>query len=865
MKKQRINHNWTFWKDGRESQAQTVDLPHDAMILEARIPELENGNAAGFFPGGKYIYIKKIYGEVDYAETSVMIEFEGVYMNSEVYLNGEKIGGWIYGYTNFYVDLTGRLKIGEENELKVIVDNSRTPNSRWYSGSGIYRPVNLWTGGKMYGRENSSNSDPGRTEGGLRGSIAWIRPEGVKVKTVSINPSVIEVSVEAVAGEGTEVACTILRDGEMITEGVNIILKDCKRMTDPTVRSTPLQAGGDYTGEMKRGQIMIEIPDARLWSSEEPNLYTIKTVLKQHSQILDEAEDSFGIRTLAWDAEKGFQVNGKSVKLRGGCIHHDHGILGACAYDKAEYRRVKKLKELGFNALRYSHNPAGKNFLKACDELGMYVLDETFDQWKLPQSTYDYAMHFEEEWRKDVGALVSKDYNHPCVIMYCIGNEITDTGLPFGTPIARMLSETFHSLDDTRATTIANNAMLSTMAALQAKKKAETKPSRQKEAEAETAQGNAQRPARQKETSEEKTVGSSDVNDIVTLLPKIMASITPESIEELAGGCFEAVDIVGYNYGQNLYEGTHERKPERVILSSETFPRTMASNWEMVEQHEYVIGDFLWTAWDYLGEAGVGQPVYGTTQAPFSKAYPCLTAACGSVDLTGYPEAQAYYNAVLWGAYSKPYIGVRPVDHSGEEYTLGRWRLTDALNSWTWNGCEGRKAEIEVYSIGDSVELIQDGVPLGRKRLERCRADFETEYRPGKLEAVSFADDGSEIARTSLETAGEENCLAILPEEMRIKADGEDIVFVPVHVTDENGRVKMMTDRKITVTVDGPGRLLAVGSGRPETEECFSDGSYTSWHGRVLAVVKSTKEAGIIKVTAAAEGMEAVTAEIYSG
>ena len=808
MKKQRINDSWMFWKEGNETEAVRVDLPHDAMILEDRIPELENGNATGFFPGGKYIYTKSILGEETYADKSVMVEFEGIYMNSTVYLNGEKIGGWIYGYTNFYVDLTGKLKTGEENELKVIADNSQTPNSRWYSGSGIYRPVNLWTGGKQH-----------------------IRPEGVKVKTLSIAPAMIEISVEALVQEEAEAVCTILKDGK---EAAEIVI--------PQMIAQKKDGNGKQA--FRRGTIAVEIPDAELWSDETPNLYTIKVVLKQGGEILDEAIDSFGIRTIEWDAKKGFQVNGKTVKLRGGCIHHDHGILGACAYDKAEYRRVKKLKEFGFNAIRYSHNPAGKNFLDVCDELGIYVLDETFDQWKLPQSAYDYAMHFEKEWHKDVEALVSKDYNHPSVVMYCIGNEITDTGLPFGTTIAKMLSNAFHDLDDTRPTTIANNAMLTVMANMQAKKKAEAKT------------------AEQEESAEEKTVGSSDVNDIVTLLPKIMASITPDSIENLAGTCFDSVDIVGYNYGQNLYEGTHAMKADRVILSSETFPCKMASNWEMVKQHDYVIGDFHWTAWDYLGEAGVGQPVYGTTQAPFSKAYPCLTAACGSIDLTGYPEAQAYYSAILWGTYQKPYIGVRPVGHSGEEYTLGRWRLTDALNCWTWDGCEGRKAEIEVYSIGVSVELFQDGTSLGRKQLENCKTDFETTYRQGKLEAVSFDADGKEIARTSLETAGKEVCLAILPEETEMRADGEDIVFLPIHVVDQKGVLKMMTDRKIAVTVEGPGKLLAVGSGRPETEERFSEGSATSWHGRILAVVKSTKEAGNIKVTASADGMESVTAEI---
>lgn len=780
MKKQRIHDDWKFWKDGNEKNAVMVHLPHDAMILEERNAELENGNASGFFPGGKYIYTKSLYGDPDYENQTIMLEFEGIYMNSTIYLNGKKVGGWIYGYTNFYVNITGKLRIGEENELKVIVDNSKIPNSRWYSGSGIYRPVNLWTGAKQY-----------------------IHPEGVKIRTISYQPAVIEIQVKAEKEMDGIITNTVMYDGKIIAKA---------------------------SGE----KVRIEIPNAKLWDAENPYLYTLKTELLQDEHVIDEAENHFGIRTLAWDATNGFQVNGNTVKLRGGCVHHDHGILGACAYDEAEIRRIKKLKEFGFNAIRYSHNPAGKNFLDACDELGMYVMDETFDQWKVPQSTYDYAMYFDDEWKKDVDSLISKDYNHPSVIMYGIGNEITDTGLPFGADIAKMISTTFHQLDNSRPTVLANNAMLTTMAAIQAKKQGE---------------------------KEEKAVGSSDVNDIVTLLPKIMASITPESIEKLAGECFDAVDIVGYNYGQNLYEGTHKIKPERVMLSTETFPCRMKSNWEYVEKNDYVIGDFMWTAWDYLGEAGVGLPVYGTTQAPFSKAYPCLTAACGSFDLTGYPETQAYYSAILWGKYKKPYIAVRPVDHSDEEYTLGRWRLTDAINNWTWNGCEGKTAEITVYSIGKSIELCKNGVTVEKKALADCKAEFRIPYEPGTLEAISYDEKNQEIGRMSLCTAGDETKLCILPEKKRIRP--ETVVYVPIQVTDSEGQIKMMMDKKIMVSVEGPGELLAVGSGNPKTVEKFTENSCTSWHGQVLAIVRSIKKEGTIKISACSEGVELATAEIY--
>ena len=800
MKKQKWNRDWYFCKAESEGEMQKIHLPHDAMLTEERVPELEKGNATGFYPGGKYIYRKDIYGEETYRDKTVWIEFEGVYMKSRVFLNGEEIGGWIYGYTNFYVDLTDKLKIGEENELKVVVDNSLTPNSRWYSGSGIYRDVNLYVGEREY-----------------------IAPDGIRVTTLSCEPAVIRIETEAVVQAGTEICCEIFKDGKKVAQG-------------------------------KGASFETTIKAPKLWDAEHPDLYTAKVFLVKKTlpesegseesdyDIVDETAVRFGIRKLEWNARQGFMVNGNTVKLKGGCIHHDNGPLGACSYAKAEYRRVKKLKDMGYNAIRYSHNPSSRTFLEVCDELGMYVLEETFDQWKVPQSAYDYALYFDSEWEKDVEALIRKDYCHPSVIMYCVGNEITDTGLPHGAAICKAICEKVRSMDATRPTTIAINSMLSVLAAKMAEKKT---------AEAKTA-----------EQKEEKSMGSAEVNDLVTLLPKIRASITPESLESLIGSVLENVDIAGYNYGENLYAGTHALVPERLIVSSETFPRAIGKNWPMVEKTPYIIGDFMWTAWDYLGEAGVGLPVYGTSQAPFSKAYPCLSAGCGSVDLTGYIESQGYYTSIVFGACEKPYIAVRPVDHAGEEYALGMWRLTDAVNSWSWPGCEGKSADIEVYSIGAEVELFQDGISLGRKALEEYRCGFTTEYRPGKLAAVSYDADGGEIGRAELMSAGESERLTLLAEESVIKADGEDLAYINIQITDEQGIVKMLKDRQITVTVEGAGTLRALASGNPETTEKFLDSAYTTYHGRLLAIVQSNGENGPIRVRAAADGLESQMVEL---
>ncbi len=777
MQKVKFNSEWDFWKEGQEAQKRRLDLPHDAMLEEQRDPALPKGSATGFFPGGKYYYSKTIPAGAFRDGQTVILEFEGVYMNSTVLLDGERIGGWVYGYTNYYVDLTGKLDPEKEHILTVIADNSQTPNSRWYSGSGIYRDVNLYTAGKEY-----------------------ILPDGIRVKTLSHAPARIEISIDSVSDEDAEIEIEVL------------------------------DAAGTVVASAKGTPAQLTIPNAQLWNSEHPYLYTVRASLTCNGQTLDRSEIKTGLRTIEWSAEKGLQINGETVKLRGGCVHHDHGPLGARSFDKAELRRIRKLKELGYNAIRYSHNPTSRILLEICDREGMYVLEETFDQWKLPQSDYDYAIHFEKEWKKDVTALIRKDFNHPSVIMYCLGNEITDTGLPHGAFICKMLNDQFKTEDPTRPTTIAINPMLSVLASKMAEQKASGSGS--------------------------QSVGSAEVNDIVTLLPKIMASITPQSLEALLHDLLQNVDIVGYNYGNHLYAGTHELEPNRVILSTETFPNRIAGGWKQVEENSWLIGDFMWTAWDYLGEAGVGEPTYGTSKAPFSKDYPCQNAYIGAVDLTGEPEPFAHYLSILWGHRDAPYIAVRPLNHTGEEYTLGNWRMTDAIHSWTWPGYEGKTAEVEVYCNAAEVELTQDGVSLGRMAPDACKAKFAAVYRPGTLEAVAYDSDGGIVARSSLSTAGENIRLTIRPEETAIRADGEDLAYVAVEITDDAGIRNMLSDRPIKITVTGAATLIAVGSANPRIVESYLSDKFTTYQGRMIAILRSNGQVGTIRIRAEADDLK---------
>ena len=799
MIKKSFNLNWTFYNDIHNTGEIAVNLPHDAMQTEKRLPNMKNGAAAGFFPGGRYVYKKKVFGREEYAGKAVFLEFEGIYMKSSVYLNEKKVGGWIYGYTGFYVDLTDKLKLGQENEIRVVADNSQTPNSRWYTGSGIYRDVNLYIGEKKH-----------------------IFPDGIKVETCSLEPAVVRVSAE-LSKEAAD--CTI--ETEIY-----------EREGDGPAR---LAAKGSGNG------CGITIPDAKPWDAEHPNLYLVKVKLIDNGRVVDEQDVLTGIRTLKWSAKEGMLVNGREVKLRGGCIHHDNGILGACAYKKAEYRKARILKEAGFNAIRSAHNPVSKAMLEACDRIGLYVMDEAFDQWRMKKTDYDYGLYFDGEWEKDVTAMVRKDRNHPAVILYSIGNEIADTGSTEGARISKMLTECCHRLDPSRPTVNAINPVVSNMGGAMNGSK--------------TTKDDVVDPYL--ETKNSAATASLLANMIATMAPFISKMMgKPQKVEKLLKPCFKEVDIVGYNYAENCYEPHHTWQPNRIMVGTETYPQSVAQRWPLIRKHPYIIGDFMWTAMDYLGEAGIGVPIYGKSRGGFNRPYPCVSGGCGVIDLLGHMETEGYHAAICWGQYHKPFIAVRPLDHSGEKYFFGSWRGTDAIDSWTWPGMEGQTAEIQVYSEGSKVELFQDGKSLGQKEPIDYKAEFQTVYRPGELKAVSYDEKGQAIAEETLKTAGSEDILQVVPEERSLKADGEALVFVSVALTDAEGIVKTLSDRKVSVEVDGAGVLAAVGSGNPMTEEAFTGSSYTTWKGRMGFYVRSTGEKGTAEIRVSAHGTKSVRTEV---
>ena len=750
MKKTSFNENWFC-------NGKPVTLPHDAMICEQRDPNAPCGSAGAFFPGGKYVYTKSFArpeGE------HVLLQFEGVYRNAKVFINGQPAGGAAYGYIPFFIDCDDHLVDGE-NTVRVECEVIQ-PDSRWYTGAGIYRPVWLW-----------------------QGPLDSIEPESVKISTVSIDPAVIRI-----------------QSAKAVQVDVNGFCG----------------AGTDFE---------LAIPGALLWNAEHPNLYTANV-----SHGTDSEEIRFGIRRIEW-SNKGLLVNGEQTLLRGGCVHHDNGILGAAAYDAAEFRRVRLLKGAGYNAIRSSHNPCSRALLEACDELGMYLIDEGWDMWFHHKNKYDYASQWQESHLADLKAIVDRDYNHPSVIFYSIGNEVSEPAKYEGIMAAKEMVEYLHSLDHTRAVTGGFNLMIIASA-------------RKGKGVYDDEGGGRKNDSDEKMKGLNSTLFNFITNMVGTGMNKAANS---KKANEATAPSLDLLDIAGYNYASGRYAKEGSLNPERIVFGSETFPQDIAKNWALVEAHPYLIGDFMWTAWDYLGEAGLGAWAYTPDGKGFNKPYPWLLADCGAFDILGNPGAPVGLARAAWKLDEKPWIGVQPVNHPGVKPAKAVWRGSNAVPSWSWNGCEGNKAIIEVYSSAPQVEAILNGVSLGKKNPKLCKAVYKTKYAPGTLEAVTFDASGNELGRTVLRSAsGSDIC--IQPEKPAQKPG--EIMFVPVTLADPEGNVESNADRRLSVSVEG-GELLAFGSAAPRTEERFDSGEYTTYYGRALAVIR-TGQSGNIKITVNDDG-----------
>lgn len=592
-------------------------------------------------------------------------------------------------------------------------------------------------------------------------------------------------------------------------------------------------------------QQKMYVPNPNRWDAENPYLYTYRTYIKENDSVIDEETGTFGIRKLQLDTKHGLRVNGKVVKLRGGCIHHDNGIIGTAEFTHSAEARVKKLKETGFNAIRSAHYPMSRKLLEACDKYGMYVMDEYSDVWVSTKVEFDYSTQMTEWWEHDIENLVKKDYNHPCVIMYSIGNEIPEAGNKFDVQWGKKLADKLRSLDDTRYTTNSLNLLLAIMNDLPKL----------------MAQNAAAQAAANTETDQPQEINSM-MNNLGAMMAQFMASdFAAEKVKE---ACAQ-VDITGYNYAAARYEIDGKLFPNRILVGSETNPPDLDKNWELVEKLPYVIGDFDWTAWDYIGETGIGKINYTDQQSMgFYALYPCKIAYCGDINILGNRRPISYWRELIWGLRKAPYIAVQLPQHYGEPQSTTQWSMSDAVRSWNWNGYEGKPVKVEVYAVADEVELLINGQSVERKKVGETKkyiTIFDTTYHAGKVEVIAYSD-GKECGRDEILTASDEVVIAAKADRTQIPADGSDIAYIDICMQDASGILNPNADKAVSISLDGPGEIMGYGSADPESEENYYDTVAKAYEGKLRAAVRGTGETGKIVVTLSADGLESVKVDV---
>jgi beta-galactosidase len=774
-----FDFNWRFHRGGAQgaeavalddSEWRKVDLPHDWSIEDlpgTKSPfnkDAINQVSGGFTTGGTGWYRKSFKIPAGLKDKQLTILFEGVYMNAEVWLNGELMGNHPYGYTSFWFDITGKVSFEKENVLAVKVKNEGE-NSRWYSGSGIYRhvwlnivsPLHLDTWGTYISTPDVSDKE------------ALVRIK-TSITNNSGGSSSIRLVTKIIAPDGQEQRKVDTK--QTIEKGKTI----------------------EIVQEMKLDKPL-------LWSPDNPVLYKAVSEILESGSVVDQTLTEFGIRSLSFDPSIGFLLNGKVLKLKGGCVHNDNGILGSKAYDRAEERRVELLKSSGFNAIRSSHNPPSPSFLNACDHLGMLVIDEAFDMWKDEKNPYDYHLYFNDWWKKDIESMVMRDRNHPSVILWSIGNEIPNRIKPEVIEVAENLRGLIKLLDPTRPVTSA-------------------------------------------------------VNDL-----------NPDK-----DPFFAVLDVGGYNYAsggdhnqKDLYETDHDRVPQRIMVGTESYPLESFGSWMDVRDHPYVIGDFVWTAFDYIGEASIGWRGYWQKQDFF----PWTLAFCGDLDICGWKRPQSYYRDALWKE-NQISVWVTPPTPSfplnPERQSWSKWHWDDAVANWNWKGNEGRLMDVNVYSSCGQVELFINNKSLGKKIFDRSTryiATWQVPYEPGILHAVGY-EGRKQIASADLHTADEPAQINLSADRKKIKPDGEDLSYITVELLDNGGKLNPLAENQVSFEIEGPGTIAGTGNANPENLESFQTSVHRVWQGKCMLIVKSDTIPGKIIVKATSAGLRAASLEIVS-
>lgn len=751
-----------------------LDLPHDWSIEGSFDRNAPAGGAGGYLPTGTGWYRKHFILKRSDLRMNHVIMFDGVYMNSDVWLNGKHLGHYPFGYNSFWYTLDEHLKEGE-NIIAVKVDNSSQPASRWYSGSGIYRHVWLISTNPVY-----------------------VQPWGIYVTSTDLTEKgasvVVESKLNNLSGSVKKISIiSAVLDAEGIDQGHSESALQVLDGWEQKVRQT------------------IYVPDPLLWSPDTPYLYSLVTRITVGGKTVDEVITPFGIRSIEYNSDRGFILNGKSVKMNGVCLHHDGGCVGAAVPTEVWERRLKLLKEMGCNAIRTSHNPVAPEFLDLCDRMGFLVMDEIFDEWKIGKVRFGYNVYFDDWAEKDVISFIHRDRNHPSVVMWSAGNEIREQPAEGGEKVLKQLLDIFHMEDPTRPVTVGCD--------------------------------------------------------------NIAADDHPARIQFL-----DLLEVVGYNYVDRWHERRElfysidkQAHPEWKMVGTESasnggvrgsygFGRDTARSipnyntrmiraeqlWKFVATNPYVIGDFMWTGIDYLGEA----------------FWPSKNASSGVIDMCGFPKDGYYFYQSQWT--TKPMLHLFP--------------------HWNWKGREGSIMPVVAYTNCDAVELYVNDRYYGEKRLEFPRqgnsgswnrydlpqknattADlhlsWDVPYEPGTLKAVG-KKDGKVVCTEIIETTGRPAALRLTADKGMLPAGKRSVAHVTIEVVDAKGRLVPTADNLIYFKISGNGRLLGLDNGNPTDLEPYNSGKRNVFNGLGIAIIEAGKTPGSVRLTASSEGMRDTTVEI---
>lgn len=764
-RKQKLDNDWLFTltKDDKGQPVAenfiSVDLPHDWSILNDFDSISAMGNDGGYLPAGAGKYVKTITATADDLKKRHLLYLEGAYMDTHVYVNDSLAGNHPYGYSSVFYDMTPYLKEGDNN-ITITVDNSKQKNARWYTGSGIYRHV--W----LYNLDKTAVAP---------WSLYITTPE-VSENSSTVN-AVFNITNPSPAIKGSASIESI--DGKVLYT-LPVTIKD--------------------------GIGTVTFRDSRLalWSPESPNLYTMTVELTDgNGNVVDKVSENFGVRSISYSATEGFKLNGKPILINGACAHSDNGFLGAKSYDAAEARKVKLLKDAGFNAVRTSHNHPAPAFLDQCDRQGLLVVDEAFDGWRDSKTPHDYSTLIDQWWDKDIEALVARDRNHPSIICWSVGNEVIERKKIEVVKTAHKLAELCRKLDPSRPVTSA------------------------------------------------------------------LCAWDPEW--DIYDPLAAEMDIVGYNYMIHKSEEDHLRVPERIMWQTESYPRDAFSNWCKVHDYPYIIGDFVWTGIDYLGESGIGRHYYtGDSEGEHyhRNQWPWHGAFCGDIDLTGTRKPISYYREILHSPAQGMHMAVKEPDGYYGEIKETLWGTYPTWESWTWNGHEGKPIEVDIACSYPAVRLYLNGKVVGEKpttRNEEFRAVFPVTYQPGTLKAVALDENGNELDVTqTITTAGKPAAVRLSVDRRSLTADNQDLAFVTAEIVDKNGNVVPYADNEINFTAKGNGTVEATGSADIKDTVGYHNPSRKAWKGRAVAIVKASDRPGKISVKATSPALKGASVTIQS-